>query len=120
MKITCCCPFVIGKREVLTLNTHHCCQSQRYRPGRQRSVTLLTIVLSLYSSFSDSSSVWCQVDGERGKQVLRGPQDGNVSLVKQGLILSTEHSICFHTNMTITGCWGKWKLSFLFFCLQRS
>lgn len=41
---------VSGKHVVLTLDTHRCCLSHRYRPGRLHLFTLLTIVPLLNSS----------------------------------------------------------------------
>lgn len=47
-------------------------------------------------------------DCEKGKQVLPGPQDGDVSLVKRGVLFSTEHTVCFCSNITKMDGSRKW------------
>lgn len=50
----------------------------------------------------------CQVvDCERGKQVLRGPQDGNVSLVKWGGSFSAQHTALMFTLIRLQWMVGR-------------
>lgn len=100
---------------LLTLDTHRCCQSHRYRAGRLHLFTFTHHrAASKQQLWSDTGSVLVS-GGWTGKQVLRGPQDGNVSLLQQGVLLSTGHSVCFQTATAKMDGRRKWE-NFLLLC----